>query len=75
MVGLRESSLGAVYTLPNRPKARSLELGAELNQWIHSSSFLFSTNVEFGNAGPEKAKSLAGKSPPPDSDPSNDAEF
>jgi hypothetical protein len=41
----------------------------ELNQWIHSSSFLFPAELIPVIAGPEGAKNLAGKSPPPDSDP------
>ena len=47
----------------------------ELNQWIHGSSFLFPRCVDSAIAGPEEAKNLAGKSPPPDSDPFSDAEF
>src|SRR5258708_643233 len=35
----------------------------------------FPRAVRFWIAGPEEAKNLAGKSPPPDSDPFSDAEF
>ncbi|OLA95987.1 MAG: hypothetical protein AUH19_08755 [Verrucomicrobia bacterium 13_2_20CM_55_10] len=44
---------------------------------IHGSSFLFLFPAELlsGIAGPEGAKNLAGKCPPPDSDPFDDAEF
>jgi hypothetical protein len=38
-------------------------------------SFLFPRRVDFAIAGLEQAKNLAGKSPPPHSDPLNDAEF
>jgi len=31
--------------------------------------------LDFRTAGPQETKNLAGKSPPPDSDPFNDAEF
>ena len=34
-------------------------------------SFLFPRYMDFG-AGPEETKNLAGKSPPPDSDPFSD---
>jgi hypothetical protein len=38
-------------------------------------SFLFPRRVLSAIAGLEEAKNLAGKSPPPDSDPFSDAEF
>jgi hypothetical protein len=41
----------------------------------HSSSFLFLANVDFAIAGLERGEEPAGKCPPPDSDPFNDAEF
>src|SRR5439155_894856 len=49
----------------------------KLDHWIHGSSFLFLFPAELlsGIAGPEGAKNLAGKCPPPDSDPFDDAEF
>jgi hypothetical protein len=37
--------------------------------------FLFPRRVASAIAGLEEAKNLAGKSPPPDSDPFSDAEF
>src|SRR5439155_11950123 len=43
--------------------------------WIHCSSFLFPRYVYSAVAGPEEAKNLAGKCPPPDSDPSSYAHF
>src|SRR5262249_42249450 len=49
----------------------------ELNQWIHIIlPFSFPAEFDFLRLrGPEKAKNLAGRSPPPDSDPFSDAEF
>jgi hypothetical protein len=44
-----------------------------LNRWIHGFSFLlfFPAALSQLVAGPEGAKNLAGKCPPPDSDPFN----
>ena len=37
--------------------------------------FFFPAGITFGIAGPEETKNLAGKCPPPDSDPFSDAKF
>ena len=46
-----------------------------LSQWIHGYSFVFPRYVDSAIRGSGGAKNLAGKCPPPDSDPFNDAEF
>ena len=65
------------------PKARSRPARREILELVSLAesvgardiSFLFPRRVDFAIAGPEQAKNLAGKSPPPDSGPRSDPEF